>query len=149
MRVLKLTAGIAALAVLASATAIAQNGQQGQPAGSPTGLQRTQQQQVQRQQQRQADRATTNDRTMDHARMQARERDQSRQQAHTTVQDKSRTMIGVYGGNLMTADERSRYRAQWQAMQTEQERTEFEARHREEIQSRAREQGIEPLVTQD
>jgi hypothetical protein len=88
---------------------------------------------------------------MDHQRMQAREQDQAQQQARTTEEAKVQTKAatGIYGGNLMTAEERARYRTQVQAMQTEQERTEFEARHREQMQARGRDRGIEPVVTED
>jgi opacity protein-like surface antigen len=139
---------IAALAAtgmaLASTATLAQNRQQGPPGGTGSGS--GQQQQMQ-QQQRQADRAMSQEQTMDHDRLQTRERDRTQAQAS---QGAAKTAAkGIYGGNLMTAEERNQYREKLGKLQTEQERNEFEARHREQMQLRAKERGVEPEVTAD
>jgi hypothetical protein len=44
----------------------------------------------------------------------------------------------IYGGKLMSVEERNEYREALRNMRSEAERAQFEARHREEIQKRAR-----------
>jgi len=44
----------------------------------------------------------------------------------------------VYGGALMSVEERNEYREALRHIESQEERTQFEARHREEIQKRAR-----------
>ena len=50
---------------------------------------------------------------------------------------------GIYGGALMTVEERSRYREQLRMIDSDEERLQFMAQHREEMQIRAKAQGIE------
>lgn len=44
----------------------------------------------------------------------------------------------VYGGELMTVQERNQYREQLRMLESEQERTQFMAQHREKMQERAK-----------
>jgi hypothetical protein len=48
----------------------------------------------------------------------------------------------IYGGTIMTVQERDQYRAQLRQIESDQERSEFVVRHREEMQERARRRGI-------
>jgi len=50
----------------------------------------------------------------------------------------------IYGQNVMSQEERLRYREQLQTMQTEQEREQFMAEHRTKMQSRAQQQTLQP-----
>ena len=86
---------------------------------------------------------------MDQQRMQTRERTQDREQAQTQSQASKGAGEGIYGGNLMTVQERNQYRAELGGLQDEQQRKEYEARHREQMQLRSKERGIEPEVTTD
>jgi len=115
------------------------------------GQQGSGQQQMQQQQQRQAERAMSQDRAMDQQRMQTRERTQDREQAQTQTQTQASKGAGegIYGGNLMTVQERNQYRAELGALKTDEERLEYKARHRERMELRAKERGIDPQVTND
>ena len=132
--------------VLASGAAYAQS-QQG--SGQQGGQQGSGQQQMQQQQQRQAERAMSQDRAMDQQRLQSRERTQDRDQAQTQTHASKGAGEGIYGGNLMTVQERNQYRAELGALKTDEERLEYKARHRERLELRAKERGIDPQVTQD
>jgi hypothetical protein len=71
-----------------------------------------------------------------------RDQDQTKDQD----QDRDRDRIHqdeVYGAELMTEGEMTRYQAQIQNAASEQERQVIQARHREEMQVRAREKGVE------
>ena len=146
-RIILTSLGVATLA-LASSLVLAQ-GQQG--GGQQGGQQGGGQQQMQQQQQRQAERAMTQDRALDQERLQTRERDrtQDREQAQAKEHEAAGSGEPIYGGNLMTVQERNRYREQLATMQTEQERKEFEARHRAQMQARAKERGVDPEFTTD
>ena len=137
---------LAAIGTTLVASAALAQGQQGQPAGSGSGQQQ-QQQQMQQQQKRQADRAMNQQQTADHDRLQTRERD--RTQAPASQSSAKAASKGIYGGNLMTVEERNQYREQFGKLQKDQERNEFEARHREQMQVRAKERGVEPEVITD
>jgi hypothetical protein len=95
------------------------------------------------------------DRVMDQERLQTRERDRTQDQAQTQTRSQTQTKAsagggeGIYGGNLMTVQERNQYRAELGGLQDEQQRKEYEARHREQMQLRSKERGIEPEVTTD
>jgi hypothetical protein len=133
---------------LLSAAVFAQNRPQVQPAGAGSG-QQTQQmqqsQQMQQQQKRQVERAMNQGQTMDHDRLQTRERTQ----AQAAPSSAKAAGNGIYGGNLMTLEERNQYREQLGKLQTDQERNEFKARHSEQMNLRARERGVEAVVTAD
>jgi hypothetical protein len=139
----------AAMLVFASGTSVAQTQRGGQQQGGQQGGQ--QQGAQQQQQQRQAERAMSQDRVMDQERLQTRERDrtQDREQAQDRTHAAAGPAEGIYGGNLMTVQERNQYRAELDGLQDEQQRKEYEARHREQMQLRAKERGIEPEVTTD
>jgi hypothetical protein len=81
--------------------------------------------------------------------MQTRERTQDREQAQAQTQASKGAGEGVYGGNLMTVQERNQYRAELGALKTDEERLEYKARHREKMELRAKERGIDPQVTND
>jgi opacity protein-like surface antigen len=139
----------AAALAFGSAAAMAQapkGGQGGPPDGG--GQQGGGQQQMQ-QQKRQAERAMSQDRAMDQQRMQTRERTQDRESAQTKSQASKGAGEGIYGGNLMTVQERNQYRAELGALTTDEERLEYKARHREKMELRAKERGVDPQVTND
>jgi len=121
---------------------------------------------------RQVERAAERDRAMEHERLQTRDRDRVREQdalatgqgdqdrlrtrdqekAQDQVRDRDRihqadassaTAGDVYGQALMTEQERNRYRERLMNAGTEEERQQIQARHREEMNRRAREQGVE------
>ena len=161
MKASRILATLAATAlVFASGAAIAQ-GQQGSQQGSRQqgGGQQGGQQQMQQQQKRQAERAMSQDRTMDQERLQTRERTQDRTQAQTQTQTQTQTQAqahaaqgagtGIYGGNLMTVQERNQYRAELGAFKTDEERLQYQARHREQMELRAKQRGVDPQVTDD
>ena len=129
-------------AVLVSGAALAQNRQPAQPGSSGSGQQT---QQVQQQQKRQAERAMNQGQTTDHDRLRTRERTQ----AQASPGSAQATGKGIYGGNLMTLEERNQYREQFGRLQTDQERNEYKARHSEQMQLRAKERGVEAKVTTD
>ena len=104
---------------------------------------------MQQQQKRQAERAMSQDRAMDQQRMQSRERTQDREQAQVQAQASKGPGEGIYGGNLMTVQERNQYRAELGALKTDEERLQYQSRHREKMQLRAKERGIEPETTTD
>jgi len=138
---------VATLFALTSDASLAQGQRQGPlgnpPAGQPGGQQQ--------QQQRQAERAVSQDRTKDQQRAQSRERDrtQDREQIQTREHASGGPGQGIYGGNLMTVEERNQYREQLRKLETDRDRAQFEARHREQMQLRARDRGIEPVTTTD
>ena len=49
----------------------------------------------------------------------------------------------IYGGNLMSVQERNEYRTQLQFAESDQERGQLTAQHHEEMQVRAKQQGVE------
>jgi len=144
----KILTSIVATTLAFSAGAVLAQGQQ--PGGGQQGGQQGGKPPVQ-QQQRQAERAMSQDRVMDQDRLQTRERDrtQDREQAPTQAQASKGAGEGVYGGNLMTVQERNQYRAELGALKTDEERLEYKARHRERMELRAKERGIDPQVTND
>ena len=152
-------ASLAAAALAFGSAAVLAQSQPGGPGGPGVppggggqqggGQQGGGQQQMQQQQKRQAERAMSQDRAMDQQRMQTRERTQDREQAQTQTQASKGAGEGVYGGNLMTVQERNQYRAELGALKTDEERLEYKARHREKMELRAKERGIDPQVTND
>jgi hypothetical protein len=142
----KILASMVATALALGAGAALAQGQQGggQQGG---GQQGSGQQQMQQQQQRQAERAMSQDRVMDQDRLQTRERTQDREQTQT--QASKGPGEGIYGGNLMTVQERNKYREELGALKADEERLEYKARHREKMELRAQERGIKPEITTD
>jgi len=51
---------------------------------------------------------------------------------------------GIYGGAAMTVEERNQYRQQLQNIDSEEDRLQFMAQHREEMQMRAELSGLDP-----
>ncbi|MBP8302099.1 MAG: hypothetical protein KA020_17155 [Planctomycetes bacterium] len=152
--------------VLASAVAVAQSGGgAGGAGGAGQGGPQSGQQQQQQQQQRQAERSMTQQGTLDHDRLQTRDRDRTQDQTQTQTQDQTKAQeqartqeqqhaagaagAGIYGGNLMTAEERTQYRKQFGALTTDLQRNEFAAAHRTRMQARSKERGIEPQLTNE
>lgn len=74
-----------------------------------------------------------------------RDRDQIRDQDRTHVPDNAKLgEKGIYGGGLMSVEERSQYQEQLQLTESDPKaRSKFMAQHQEEIQARAKEQGVE------
>jgi hypothetical protein len=87
--------------------------------------------------------------SMDHDRLQSRERDRTETKSQAQARAAQGTGAAIYGGNLMTVEERNRYREQIRTLGSDAERDAFLARHREEMQLRARERGVEPEITTD
>ena len=83
--------------------------------------------------------------TTDRDRLRTRERTQ----AQASPGSPQAAGKGIYGGNLMTLEERNQYREQFGRLQTDQERNEYKARHSEQMQLRAKERGVEAKVTTD
>lgn len=151
MKATTILASLAATALAFGSVAVFAQGQQGGQGGPPGGggQQGGGQQQMQQQQKRQAERAMSQDRAMDQQRMQSRERTQDREQAQEQTHASKGKGEGIYGGNLMTVQERNQYRAELGALKTDQERLEYKARHREKMELRAKERGVEPQITND
>ncbi len=83
---------------------------------------------------------------MDRDRMMNRERTQDQDRIH--VAERSQAAAGgIYGGNLMTEQERQRYREQLQSKQTAEEREAFQAQHRAQMDERARERKVPAETT--
>ena len=51
----------------------------------------------------------------------------------------------IYCADLMTHAEREAYRARWRAAPTQQEQVALRQAHKEEMQARARERGLDPV----
>ena len=127
----------AAVLVMTSVTAAAQ-GQHGQRSGA----QAQDRAQVERGQKdfdrdRMRDRDRTMDRTPQQDRDPQRERDRQQDRIHTPENGN-----GIYGGELMSEQERNQYREQLRLTASDPEaRNQSLAQHQEEMQKRAREQG--------
>ena len=151
---------IAGLLALTSVDAVAQgNPGKGQSAGpTPTqgqaqvqgqGQGQGQGQQTQ-QQKRQMERSTSQDAVTEHERLQQRERDRTQKQTSSVKSaGAAATAGGIYGGNLMTEQERNEYRERLHSMNTEQERDAFTAQHRQQMQQRSKERNVPIEVTDD
>jgi hypothetical protein len=79
----------------------------------------------------------------------AKDRDQSQMELHDKdrLHDRERIQLqdpsqlkdeDIYGHDLMSPEELNQYRERLRLIETEQERLKFEARHREEMQKRAK-----------
>jgi hypothetical protein len=94
------------------------------------------------------ERSASQDAPMEHERLQQRERD--RTQVHATSKAAGgAAAAGIYGGNLMTQQERNEYRERLQSMNGEQERDAFMAQHQQEMQQRSKERNMPIEVTAD
>lgn len=92
------------------------------------------------------------DRDYDRDRIQDRDRVQDPSLDRDRIRDQDRTKVpdfaqlnddDIYGRELMSQQERNEYRMQLQAAGSAEERRQIEARHRDMIQTRAQEQGVE------
>lgn len=71
----------------------------------------------------------------------ANAQDQTRDQTQDRTQ--LRTQDQIYGSQLMTQAEREEYRARMRSLQTEEERNTFRLQHHQQMQERARAQGLQ------
>ena len=136
---------VAGLMTLASVVSMAQN----QPSTPRQGQNQGQQQgQQQATQQRQMERSTDQNRTAEHDRLQQREQDRTKAHAASAQAGNGAAAgKGIYGGNLMTEQERNQYRERLGSMTTEQERNAFMAQHQEVMQKRSKERNVPIEVT--
>ena len=96
------------------------------------------------------ERSTSQDAVTEHERLQQRERDRTQKHVSSgTAAGAAATAGGIYGGNLMTEQERNAYRERLQSMKTEQERDAFMAQHRQQMQQRSQERNVPIEVTDD
>lgn len=77
------------------------------------------------------------------------ERDQLKAEHRSNMQQRAKergvtVQEPIYGQNMMSQEDKLRYREQLQTMQTEQEREQFMAEHRAKMQSRAQQQTLQP-----
>jgi hypothetical protein len=87
----------------------------------------------------------TRERTQDLTQAQTQTKTQTQAQAHAA----QGAGAGIYGGNLMTVQERNQYRTELGALKTDEERLQYQARHREQMELRAKQRGVDPQVTDD
>lgn len=129
---------VATALTLASMSAVAQGGRQGQGQGA----QAQDRAQVERGQ-KDFDRDRLRDR--DRITSPDQDRDRTRDQDRTHVPDSAK--LGekkIYGGELMSVEERNQYREQLRLTESDPKaRTKFMAEHQEKMQARAKEQGVE------
>ena len=74
--------------------------------------------------------------------LQARHKDQMQARAKAQGIELARPGSGIYGGELMSIEERNRYREELRMIDSQENRAKFTAQHREEMQIRAKLQGI-------
>lgn len=150
MKAIKRVSVVVSVLLLLSPVALMAQGPQGGQQGGQQAAPRGGQQYQGQQQKRQADRAMSQEQTMDQQRLQERDgtKTQDREQVHAQQQAQAK-QAGIYGGNLMTAEERNQYRAELGKMSTDQQRNEYVERHREQMQQRSKERGIPAEVTTD
>jgi len=78
-----------------------------------------------------------------------RVRTESEVRQETRIQEREETRVrkhqkdGIFGGEMMTKQERKQYRKQLRDCKTKEERERFRMEHRHRMQERARLQGIE------
>ena len=138
---------IAGLMTLASVASMAQNQPSAPRQGQGQGQQQGQQQATQ---QRQMERSTDQNRTAEHDRLQQREQDRTKTHAASAQAGNGAAGgKGIYGGNLMTEQERNQYREHLGSMKTDQERNAFMAQHQETMQKRSKERNVPIEVTTD
>ena len=136
---------VAGLMTLASVASMAQNQPSAPRQGQGQGQQQGQQQATQ---QRQMERSTDQNRTAEHDRLQQREQDRTKTHAASAQAGNGAAGgKGIYGGNLMTEQERNQYRERLGSMKTDQERNAFMAQHQEVMQKRSKERNVPIEVT--
>lgn len=85
------------------------------------------------------------------------ERKQAEEQHREMIQVRAKTQgvdvtppgKGIYGGAAMSVEERNQYREQLRMIESDEERLQFMAQHREEMQRRAMLQGLDPDVLEE
>lgn len=130
---------VASALALASASAVAQ-GRQGH--GGASAPQRAQVERGQRDfdRDRMRDRDRVNDPAQDRKQDRKQDRDQDRTHAPGGVQNGNQ---GIYGGELMNAQERKQYRDQLRLTESDPKaRSQFMTQHQEKMQLRAKENGV-------
>lgn len=101
------------------------------------------------------ERPTMHDRDMMHDRGQAQDRDRPADSPRDQQRDRARDQIHVpgsaplsdrdiYGHELMTAEERERYREEIRNAETAEEREQLRLKHQAEIRARAEARGVDP-----
>jgi Tfp pilus assembly protein PilV len=125
---------IAAVVVLAPLTGVAKG--QGQERGGEHARERAQ-----------VERTHSDfDRDRMHDRDQTRQHSQDRDQTRDRVHDSANAMPDdrpIYGQQMMSVEERNQYREQLRVLGADtEEGTRFQAQHREQMQVRAKEQGV-------
>jgi hypothetical protein len=126
---------VASALALTSASAVAQ-GRHGQDGASAP--QRAQVERGQRDYDR--DRMRDRDRVSDPAHDRKRDRDQDRTHAPDNVQNGNQ---GIYGGEMMSEQERNQYREQLRLTESDPEaRNQFMQQHQEKMRLRAKERGV-------
>jgi len=130
---------VATALALTAASAVAQ-GRHGQGGASPP--QRAQVERGQRDFDR--DRVRDRDRVNDPAQDRKQDRDQDRDQDRTHAPDNAQNgNQGIYGGELMNAQERNQYREQLRITESDPKaRSQFMKQHQEKMQLRAKEKGV-------
>jgi hypothetical protein len=94
------------------------------------------------------ERSTDQNRAAAHDRLQQREQYRTRSHAASAqAGNGAASGQGIYGGNLMTEQERNQYRKRLGSLETEQERNAFIAQHQEEMQKRSKERNVPIEVT--
>lgn len=81
----------------------------------------------------------------DEERDQVRARHQAEMQARAQERDvelKAASEGPIYGRSLLSQEERNQYREQLRVMESDEERQQFMAQHREEVQARAKARGV-------
>lgn len=117
---------VAAMLALTSMSIYADQGKGGGKTGDPD-------------QQMDRDRDQDKDHGKDHDKDQARDRDKDSDQDQLHTQDPtSMSDQEIYGGKLMSPEERNQYREQLGRMDSEEERLRFQAQHREKMDARAK-----------
>lgn len=147
-RTLILVLATAALAV-PSATAWSQQSRSGERAA-----QTTQERQMERMQSREHMKSAEQLQQRDQDRLQEQEKDQEKTQDRLAkgdgdkdqLQERDRDRIHqdeIFGSEMMTEQERMRYQEQIQSATSEEQRAQIRAKHREQMQQRAKERGID------
>jgi len=127
---------IAAAMVLAPLTGVAQGQGSGQERGGDHARERAQ---VERTHSDfDGDRMYDRDQARQHSQDRDQARDRAHEPAHAMPDDRP-----IYGQQMMSVEERNQYREQLRVLgENSEEGTRFQAQHREEMQVRAKEQGV-------
>jgi len=121
---------VAAMLALTSMLSFADQGKGGGKAGKPD-------QQVDHDRYQDKDHANNHDKDQTRDRDKDSDKDRDQDQRHTqdptSISDKD-----IYGGELMSPEERNQYREQLQRMDSDEEKLQFQAQHREKMDARAK-----------